>query len=173
MLRQFLKFNRSFSSSSKIVGEKGFKLRDISGMEVGQEFFKGRKVVLFGVPGAFTPVCSNTHVPSYLEKAEELKKAGVAAVACVSVNDPFVLKAWSSQLQAEGKVTMLSDWDASFVSSLNLQIDLSAAALGLRAKRFSILVDDGNVVYENVEVTPKEVKVSGAETILQQLNQKN
>eukprot|EP01104_Vermistella_antarctica_P006378 TRINITY_DN17085_c0_g1_i1.p2 TRINITY_DN17085_c0_g1~~TRINITY_DN17085_c0_g1_i1.p2 ORF type:complete len:187 (+),score=65.54 TRINITY_DN17085_c0_g1_i1:27-563(+) len=132
-------------------------------------FFKGKKVVLFGLPGAFTPICSNQHVPSYIENADKLKSAGVDTVACVSVNDSFTLKAWSAQLKAESKVEFIADWNAELVKQLGLDIDLSAAGLGVRAKRFSLVVDNGEVVHQNVEENPGQFEVTGADVILKQL----
>jgi len=146
--------------------------QDINNKEVTDDCFKGKKVVVFGTPGAYTPVCTNQHLPSFVENADKLKEAGVDAIVCVAVNDPFVLKAWSEQLKADGKVTVLSDWNAALVKNLGLDIDLSAAGLGVRSKRFSLIIDNGKITHQNVEAKPGDFTVTGADTILQQLGRK-
>ena len=133
-----------------------------------QSFFKGRKVALFSVPGAFTPTCSARHLPSYLEKADELKAKGVDEIACTAVNDAFVMGAWSKANAAEGKVTMLSDGNGDFAKAVGLEMDGSKFGLGTRGQRYSMIVDDGVVTELNVE-GPGEYKVSSAEHMLGQL----
>jgi len=162
---------RCFSTGQNILGSN-IKLRDINNKEVTDDFFKGKKVVVFGTPGAYTPVCTNQHLPSFVQNADKLKEAGVDAIVCVAVNDPFVLKAWSEQLKADGKVTVLSDWNAALVKHLGLDIDLSAAGLGVRSKRFSLILDNGKITHQNVEAKPGDFTVTGADTILQQLGRK-
>ena len=114
------------------------------------DLFKG-KVVLFGVPGAFTPGCSNTHLPGYIAKADELKAAGVNEIVCVSVNDPFVMAAWGKAHGADNKVRMIADTNATFTKALGLDLDLTAVLGSVRSKRFSALVVDGVIKSINVE----------------------
>lgn len=133
-----------------------------------EDFFRGRTVALFSVPGAFTPTCSARHLPGFIEKVDELKAKGVDEVACTAVNDAFVLGAWAKQAGAEGKVTMLSDGNGAFVKALGLEMDGSKFGMGTRGQRFSMLVDDGVVKELNVEA-PGEFKVSSAEYLLDQL----
>ena len=130
--------------------------------------FAGRKVVLFAVPGAFTGTCSNTHLPSYINAFNAIKSKGVDTVACTAVNDIDVLTAWAKQFGATGKITMLGDGNGTFAKALGLEIDLSASLMGLRSRRYSMIVDHG--VVKNLNVEEKSgVNVSGAETILNQL----
>ncbi|MEH3046768.1 peroxiredoxin [Sphingomonas adhaesiva] len=131
------------------------------------EYFKGRKVALFAVPGAFTPTCSAKHLPGYLEKAEALKAQGIEEIACTSVNDPFVLGAWSKQSSAEG-VTMLADGNGDFAEALGLAMDGSKFGMGKRSQRYSMVVDDGVVTQINVEA-PGEFNVSSADHMLSKL----
>eukprot|EP01102_Stenamoeba_stenopodia_P005969 TRINITY_DN16673_c0_g1_i1.p1 TRINITY_DN16673_c0_g1~~TRINITY_DN16673_c0_g1_i1.p1 ORF type:complete len:210 (-),score=43.51 TRINITY_DN16673_c0_g1_i1:22-651(-) len=159
-------FSRFFTNGQNLLASN-VRVKDTSGKEIGEDFFKGKKVVLFGVPGAFTPVCSYQHLTSYIQNAEKLKEAGIDEVVCVAVNDPFVMKAWGEHLKVGDKVTLLSDWNASFVKNLGLDTDLSAAGLGTRAKRFSLIIDNGKVTHQFVEPKPGEVSVTGADTILQ------
>jgi peroxiredoxin len=129
---------------------------------------RGKKLVLFGLPGAFTPTCSAKHVPSYLEHYDELKAKDVDTIACMSVNDAFVMGAWGRDLHADGKVRMLADGSAEYTKKLGLELDLTARGMGVRCQRFSMLVDDGVVKALNVEA-PGKFEVSGAETMLQEL----
>jgi glutaredoxin/glutathione-dependent peroxiredoxin len=131
------------------------------------EFFAGRKVALFSVPGAFTPTCSARHLPGFVEKIDELKAKGVDEVACTAVNDAFVMSAWAKQAGAE-QVTMLSDGNGAFVKALGLEMDGSKFGMGTRGQRFSMIVDDGVVKELNVE-QPGEFRVSSAEHLLSQL----
>lgn len=131
-------------------------------------FFKGRKVALFSVPGAFTPTCSAKHLPGYLEQADALKAKGIDEIACTAVNDAFVLGAWSKSNSANGKVTMLGDGNGSFAEAVGLTMDGSKFGLGTRGQRFSMVVEDGVVTQLNVEA-PGEFKVSSAEHMLEQL----
>lgn len=130
------------------------------------ELFKGKKVALFAVPGAFTPTCSKQHLPGFIQEAETLKKKGVDVVACLSVNDVFVMDAWGKHTGADGKVTMLADGNADYVKALGLELDASAFGLGTRAKRFSMLVEDGVVKKLNVEENPSACGVSGAQHLV-------
>jgi glutaredoxin/glutathione-dependent peroxiredoxin len=131
--------------------------------------FKGKKVVLFAVPGAFTPTCSLNHLPGYLENRDALLERGVDEIAVVSVNDWFVMGAWAEKSGGAGKIHFLSDWDASFTKSLGLDMDLSAGGLGVRSKRYSMLVEDGVVKTLNIEESPGEATVSGAAAMIEQL----
>jgi len=131
-------------------------------------FFAGRKVALFSVPGAFTPTCSARHLPGFVDRAEELKGKGVDEIACVAVNDAFVLQAWAQQSGAEDKVTMLSDGNGDFSKALGLTMDASKFGMGTRGQRWSAIVDDGVVRELNVE-EPGAFSVSSAEFLLNQL----
>jgi peroxiredoxin len=132
------------------------------------DYFAGRKIALFSVPGAFTPTCSARHLPSYVEKADELKAKGVDEIACVAVNDAFVMQAWGESADAEGKVTMLADGNGDFAEALGLAADFSKFGMGKRGQRWSAIVDDGVIRELNVE-EPGAYSVSGAEFMLEQL----
>ncbi len=141
------------------IGPNAVKVEDLT---------KGKKVVVFGLPGAFTPTCSAKHVPSYLSNYDKLKAKGVDTIACVSVNDPFVMGAWARDQKTGDKVRMLADGSADYTKALGLEFDLSARGLGLRCQRFSMLVADGVVKVLNIEA-PGKYEVSDAETMLKQL----
>lgn len=130
---------------------------------------KGKTIVIFGLPGAYTPTCSAKHVPGYLTHLDALKKKGVDEVWCVSVNDGFVMAAWGKELGALGKVRMLGDGSAEFAQKLGLAKDLTSAGMGVRVQRFSLLAVDGVVKQLNVEA-PGKFEVSNAETMLKQLS---
>jgi peroxiredoxin len=132
------------------------------------DYFAGRKVALFAVPGAFTPTCSAKHLPGYVEQAEALHGKGIDAIACVAVNDVFVMDAWGKQSGADGKVDMLADGNGVFAKSLGLELDASGFGMGQRAQRFSLLAEDGQVTQVNVE-GPGEFKVSSADYLLEHL----
>jgi peroxiredoxin len=134
---------------------------------VGQDFFAGKTVALFAVPGAFTPTCSAKHLPGFIDKAGELKAKGVDAIACTSVNDVFVMGAWGKDAGAEG-VTMLADGNGAFAEAVGLTMDGSKFGMGTRSQRYSMLVEDGIVKQLNVE-GPGEFKVSTADYLLGQL----
>ncbi len=131
-----------------------------------KELLSGKKVILFGVPGAYTPVCSTKHLPGYVEEAEKLKAEGVAAIACIAVNDPFVMSAWGEQYGVEDKVMMLSDVGAEFTRKLGLELDLSAFGLGERSQRYAMVVEDGIVSKLNVEKSIFDADNSGASSLL-------
>ncbi|ODU19626.1 MAG: alkyl hydroperoxide reductase [Sphingomonas sp. SCN 67-18] len=131
-------------------------------------YFAGRKVALFSVPGAFTPTCSAKHLPGYIDKAAELKAKGVDEIACTAVNDPFVMGAWSKSAGAGEAVTMLADGNGDFAKAVGLTMDGSGFGLGTRGQRFSMIVDDGVVSELNVEA-PGEFNVSSADHMLGQL----
>ncbi|MEI8593585.1 peroxiredoxin [Photobacterium sp. Hal280] len=130
------------------------------------ELFAGKKVVLFAVPGAFTPTCSESHLPGYVVLADQLKAKGVDIIACVSVNDAFVMQAWG-EAQNASEIMMLADGDGSFTKALGLEMD-TATFGGLRSQRYAMIIDNGVVTQLNVEA-PKEFEVSKAETILASL----
>ena len=132
------------------------------------QLFAGKKVVLFSVPGAFTPTCDAKHLPGFVEKAGDLKTKGVDTVACMAVNDVFVMKAWGEQSKAAGKVEMLADGNGEYARALGLELDASKFGMGTRSKRFSMVVDDGVVKTLNIE-PPGEFGVSSAESALKQL----
>ncbi len=141
------------------VGPNTFKVQDLA---------KGKKIAIFGLPGAFTPTCSAKHVPSYLGNLDKLKAKGVDEVWCLSVNDPFVMGAWSRDQKAGGKIRFMADGSAEYARKLGLELDLNARGMGMRCQRFSMLVDDGIVKSVNVEA-PGKFEVSDAETLLKQL----
>jgi len=132
------------------------------------DVFAGKKVVLFAVPGAFTPTCSNNHLPGYLENHDAILARGVGTIAVVAVNDVHVMGAWSRFSGGEGKILYLADGNGDFVKAIGLDADFSANGMGLRSKRFSMVVEDGKVTALNVEDKPG-VDVSGAAHILGQL----
>ena len=129
------------------------------------EVFGGKKVVLFAVPGAFTPTCSAKHLPGYLQNLDAFKAKGVDTVACIAVNDPFVMTAWAKDQDVGDRVVMLADGSAAFTKILGLELDLSARGLGIRSQRYAMVVDDGKVTSLNVE-PPGGFEVSKAETVL-------
>ncbi|MEQ1688088.1 MAG: peroxiredoxin [Sphingopyxis sp.] len=131
------------------------------------DYFKGRRIALFSVPGAFTPTCSARHLPSFIEKAGELHAKGIDEIAATAVNDSFVMGAWAKSTGADG-ITMLADGNAGFVKALGLDFDGSKFGMGTRGQRFSMVINDGIVEQLNVE-TPGEYKVSSAEYMLGQL----
>jgi peroxiredoxin len=132
------------------------------------ELAKGKRIVIFGVPGAFTPTCSAKHVPSYVANHDKLRARKVDEVWCVAVNDAFVMGAWGRDQKAGGKVRMMADGSAVFTRALGLELDLTARGMGVRCQRYSMLVDDGVVKALNVE-QPGKFEVSDAETMLKQV----
>lgn len=132
------------------------------------EIFKGKKVVLFSVPGAFTPTCSAKHLPGFVQQADTLKAKGVQEIVCLAVNDPFVMRAWAEKNGAEGKVLMLPDGNATLTEALGLTMDGSGYGLGKRGQRFAMIVDDGKVTDVAVE-QPGQFEVSSAEAVLAKL----
>ena len=141
------------------VGPNTFKVQDLT---------KGKKIAIFGLPGAFTPTCSAKHVPSYLQNMDQLKAKGIDEVWCFAVNDPFVMGAWSRDQKAGGKIRFMADGSAEYTKKLGLDFDLNARGLGTRCQRFSMIVDDGVVKQLNIEQAGK-YEVSGAEKMLEQL----
>jgi peroxiredoxin len=133
------------------------------------ELFGGKKVVLFAVPGAFTPTCSAKHLPGFVENAAALKAKGVDTVACLSVNDVFVMDAWGKSAGADGNVTMLADGNCDYCKALGLELDASGFGMGMRGSRFALVVDDGVVSQAYIESAPTELVASAAENVLSNL----
>ena len=133
------------------------------------ELFGGKKVVLFSVPGAFTPACSSTHLPGYIQQAGAIKGKGVDTIACIAVNDAFVMDAWGKDQGAGDKVMMLADGNAEYTKALGLELDASGFGMGTRGLRFAVIVDDGVATQVHCEASPSEVKESSAENILSKL----
>ncbi|MGH8177893.1 MAG: peroxiredoxin [Steroidobacter sp.] len=132
------------------------------------EYFKGKKVVLFSLPGAFTPTCDAKHLPGFVERAGDIRAKGVDAIACLSVNDAFVMKAWGKAQNTEGKVDMLADGNAEYTKALGLEMDATGFGMGTRGQRFSLVVDNGVVKQVNVEAKG-EFSVSSADHVLGQI----
>lgn len=157
------------------VGERlpnaTFKVKTENGIEdmTVEQLTRGKRVVLFAVPGAFTPTCHIKHLPSFLRNLEALKAKGVDTVACVAVNDPFVLDAWAEASGAKGKILMLSDGNGTFTRAIGMDFDGSAAGLGVRSKRYAMLVEDGVVKALEVEEAPGKMERSSAERMLELL----
>src|SRR5258708_4501633 len=133
------------------------------------EVFKGKKVVLFAVPGAFTPTCHKNHLPGFLTNADKIKAKGVDTIAVTAANDAFVMAAWKKNTGAEGKIEFLADGSADFAKALGLSVDLNARGLGTRSQRYAMLVEDGVVKTLNIEDAPGKADVSGAENLLKGL----
>lgn len=157
------------------VGDKlpnaTFKVKTSDGVQelTTDEIFKNKKVVLFAVPGAFTPTCSQNHLPGYLENREAILAKGVDQIAVVAVNDAFVMGAWAEKSGGEGKIQFLSDGSAAFTKAIGLDVDLSGAGLGVRSKRYSAIVEDGVVKALNIEEQPGQAVASTATALLEQL----
>ncbi len=147
----------------KIFGEDG------PSEITGKDLFSGKKVVLFAVPGAFTPTCHLNHLPGYLEHLETIKAKGIDDIAVVSVNDVHVMNAWAENTGGKGKIMYLSDGNAEFTKAVGLDIDLSIGGMGIRSKRYSMIVNDGVVESLNIEDSPGQAVTSGAAAILGQL----
>jgi peroxiredoxin len=133
------------------------------------EVFSGKKVVLFAVPGAYTPTCHMKHLPGFIQHADDFKAKGVDTIACTAVNDPFVLDHWSKATGGEGKIMFLADGNANFAKAIGADLDASAVGLGTRSKRYAMLIEDGVVKSVHVEDMPTEVTTSSAETLLQEV----
>jgi glutaredoxin/glutathione-dependent peroxiredoxin len=133
------------------------------------DFLKGRSIVLFAVPGAFTPTCSNNHLPGFLENRDAFLAKGVDEIAVVSVNDVHVMGAWAKASGGEGQIRFFADGNGDFARALGLDMDLSGGGLGHRSKRYSMLVKDGVVAQLNVEASPGQAETSGAATLLAQI----
>jgi glutaredoxin/glutathione-dependent peroxiredoxin len=133
------------------------------------EVFKGRKVVLFAVPGAFTPTCHKNHMPGFVAKADEIRAKGVDAIVVTAVNDVFVMDAWTKQSGCDGKIEFLADGNGEFAKAVDLTVDASGNGLGTRSKRYAMVVEDGVVKTLNVEDSPGKAEVSSAENLLKGL----
>ena len=155
------------------VGEKipsvtlNLMTEDGPGAVTTDEFFGGKKVAIFGVPGAFTPTCSAKHLPGFVTNADALKEKGIDAIACVSVNDPFVMGAWGKDQGVGDKVTMLADGSANFTKAAGLELDLTDKGLGVRCQRFAMVVDDGTVA--SMHIDEGTFEKTSAETMLGEL----
>lgn len=149
-------------ASFKVITDEG--MQDIS----SRELFAGKKVVLFAVPGAFTPTCSDVHLPGFIDRVEEIKGKGADTVACVAVNDAFVLSAWRKARGIPEDIVLLSDGNGDFAQAMGLTLDISAFGMGTRSARYAAIVDDGRVTYLGVE-PGREVGVSSAEAVLENL----
>jgi glutaredoxin/glutathione-dependent peroxiredoxin len=129
------------------------------------DIFKGKKVVLFAVPGAFTPTCSARHLPGFVQNAEAIKAKGVDTIACIAVNDAFVMGAWGREGGTDGKLVMLADGSANFAKAMGLEMDITARGMGVRSQRYALIAEDGKVTHLGVEA-PGGFEASKAETIL-------
>lgn len=132
------------------------------------DYFAGKKVVVFAVPGAFTPTCSAKHLPGFITRADEIKAKGVDAIACMSVNDVFVMNAWGKDAGVDGKIDMLADGNGDFTKALDLVLDGTGFGMGTRSQRFAMIVEDGTVTELNIEA-PGAFQVSSADHIISQL----
>ncbi len=142
---------------------------DGPGWKTTDDVFKGKKVVLFAVPGAFTPTCHRNHLPGFVQNAAAIKAKGVDTIAVTGINDVFVMDAWIKASGAEGKVEFLADGNGDFAKAIDMTIDGSGNGLGIRSKRYAMLVEDGVVKALNVEDMPGKAEVSSAENLLKQL----
>nr|WP_275448632.1 peroxiredoxin [Mesorhizobium sp. IRAMC:0171] len=149
------------------------KFKKLQGSEIKEiatdELFKERKIVVFGVPGAFTPTCHLQHLPGYIENSDALLAKGVDEIAVIAVNDPFVMSAWARSTDAEGKVLFLADPEADFTRSIGMDIDLRVAGLGTRSKRYSAVITNGVVEILNLDEDPGQADRSQAKELLRQL----
>ncbi len=134
-----------------------------------ETLFAGKAVGLFALPGAFTPTCSNQHLPSYIQQAEALRAKGVDTLICLSVNDAFVMDAWGKQQNANGKIMMVADGNGDFTKAIGMEMDGTGFGMGKRSLRYSMIVRDGVVEVLNVEANPGEAQASGADNMLSQL----
>jgi len=139
------------------------------GWKTTDEIFKGKKVVLFGVPGAFTPTCHRNHLPGFLQNASAIKAKGVDTIAVTGVNDVFVMDAWKKASNGEGKIEFLADGNGDFAKAIDMTIDASGNGLGMRSKRYAMLVEDGVVKTLNIEDAPGKAEISSAENLLKQM----
>eukprot|EP01111_Echinosteliopsis_oligospora_P004301 TRINITY_DN1687_c0_g1_i1.p1 TRINITY_DN1687_c0_g1~~TRINITY_DN1687_c0_g1_i1.p1 ORF type:complete len:188 (-),score=64.23 TRINITY_DN1687_c0_g1_i1:304-867(-) len=165
-------FARSYTVGANVINAAAdAPLYDITGKKVNaNDVFKGKKVVLFGLPGAFTPVCSSKHVPGFVQHSEAIKGKGVDDIVCVSINDHFVMKAWGASMNVAEKVTLLADPSGKFTKAIGMDTDLSDSAFhGGRSKRYAMVIDNGVVKTENVEEKLQNLELSAAESILKGL----
>ena len=132
-----------------------------------QEFSKGKKIIVFAVPAAFSPTCSRTHLPGYLENYDKLMEKGIDAIICVSVNDIFVMKAWAKDQNSGDKVILAADGSAKFTKAIGMDVDLDTFGQGIRSKRYSMLIDDSIIKSINIEAKPGQAEDSGATKMLE------
>lgn len=144
------------SVTLKRLGESGIEDLNIA------DYIAGKKVVIFAVPGAFTPACSQKHLPGYIEQAEDIRAKGIDEIICIAVNDPFVMKHWGEANAAKGKVTMIPDGNGEFTKAVGLDFDGSGYGLSTRSRRYSMIVENGKIVKLSVEEKPGDVELSGA-----------
>ena len=130
------------------------------------EIFSGKKVLMFALPGAFTPTCNMAHLPGYVVNHDAIKEKGVDTIVCLAVNDPFVMGAWGQAQNVEDNILMLSDGSASLTEALGLELDLTARNFGIRSQRYALIAEDGVITHLNVESSGPELKVSDAETMM-------
>ena len=159
--------------------ESGDRLPTVTLQEMGadgpqevstDDLCRGRRVVLFGVPGAFTPTCSNAHLPGFLANAHAIRAKGVDEIACLSVNDAFVMGAWGKSQNTGNEVRMLADGDGAFAEAAGLVLDLTGHGLGVRSQRFAMVVDDGVVESIEIDPDPTKAEASSAERTLEHLS---
>jgi len=150
------------------VPEAKFRVMSAEGpaWKTTDEIFAGKRVVLFGVPGAFTPTCHKNHLPSFLQNADAIKAKGIDTIAVTGVNDVFVMEAWKNATGAAGKIEFLSDGNGDFAKAIAMTFDASGHGLGTRSKRYAMVVEDGVVKKLNIEEAPGQVDLSSAETLL-------
>ena len=153
------------------IPEAKFRVMSASGpaWKPTDEVFKGKKVVLFAVPGAFTPTCHNNHLPGFLKNADAIRAKGIDTIAVTGVNDVFVMDAWKQATGAEGKIEFLADGNGDFAKAIDLALDASGGGLGLRSRRYAMLVENGVVKKLSIEDEPGKAELSSAENLLKQM----
>lgn len=151
--------------SVTLFSKKGGEISKFS----SSELFNDRKVVLFALPGAYTPVCSASHLPGFVVKADEILAQGVDSIVCLSINDPHVMQAWGEQNHVDDKIQMISDGNGDFTRATGMEVDRSDVGMGIRSQRYAMIVENGTVVQLNLE-QPGKFEVSDAETILASLH---
>ncbi|KAI9482656.1 MAG: Redoxin [Benjaminiella poitrasii] len=167
--RAFHNTSRLFIAEGDAIPNVQLQLKSPGQTITTQDLFKGKKSILFGVPGAFTPGCSKSHLPGYIQHAKELKTKGIDLIACVAVNDAFVMSAWGQQLNAEQDITLLADSKGELAKAMDLSFDASGALGGPRFKRFAAVLDDGKVQRLFIEPDNTSVSISSAENVLKNL----
>jgi peroxiredoxin len=155
--------DRMPESKFRVMGPEG------PAWKTTDEVFKGKKVALFAVPGAFTPTCNNIHMPSFLKNVDAFKGKGIDTVAVTGVNDVFVMEQWKKSTGADGKIDFLADGNADFAKAVDMTMDGSGGGLGTRSRRYSVLVEDGVVKKLNIEEAPGKCEISGGDTLLGQI----
>lgn len=148
----------------KRLGENGMEDLNLA------DYIKDKKVVIFAVPGAFTPSCSQKHLPGYIERAKDIQSKGIDEIICIAVNDPFVMKHWGETSGAQGKITMIPDGNGEFTKAIGMDFDGSGNGLSIRSKRYSMIVEKGKVIQLQVEAKPGDVELSGAQVCVANLS---